>query len=166
MQFWFVYVQIVQVIGLDANGYGRILGQCQFGSKLFYCMWETVAREHDPFICMNLIAPMLDELTAAGFSFKSLNEVHNYIDEFILGKENEIIHMVSIFCKIDKVKNFINKKKQNKVFWKSIIFPEIMKQIKYDLFCSGTYFLFRETIFVQLQKKTRFFYMAIKVFLA
>ena len=60
-------------------------------------MWETVARENDPFICMNLIAPMLKELAAAGFRFKSLDEVHDYIKKYILGKENEILHKVRIF---------------------------------------------------------------------
>lgn len=44
-----------RVIGLDKLGYGRILGQCQLGSKLFYCMWMTVAEEYDEFVCMNFI---------------------------------------------------------------------------------------------------------------
>ena len=46
---------------------------------------------------MNLIAPMLKELAAAGFRFKSLDEVHDYIKKYILGKENEILHKVRIF---------------------------------------------------------------------
>ena len=57
-------------------------------------MWETVARENDPFICMNLIAPMLSELREAGFTFQSLDEVHDYIEKYILGKSNETIHKV------------------------------------------------------------------------
>jgi len=44
-----------RVIGLDQLGYGRILGQCTFGTKLFYCMWMTVAQEHDNWFCENFI---------------------------------------------------------------------------------------------------------------
>ena len=61
-------------------------------------MWETVARENDPFICMNLIAPMLSELQEAGFDqFDNVHDVHVYIEEYILGKSNEEIHKVSVF---------------------------------------------------------------------
>nr|XP_047143435.1 L-tyrosine decarboxylase-like [Hydra vulgaris] len=44
-----------RVLGLDKTGLGRVLGQCQLGAKLFYCMWMTVARDYDDFICLNLI---------------------------------------------------------------------------------------------------------------
>jgi len=87
-----------RVIGLDSNGYGRILGQCQFGSKLFYCMWETIARAKDPFICQNLIAPILSELNATEAfqppnEFTSIAQVHEYIADHILNKSNEIINL-------------------------------------------------------------------------
>ena len=68
-------------------------------------MWETVAREKDPFICMNLIAPMLDELTEAGLPFKNLGEIHKYIEEFILGKQNEVIHKVRQKFLLSEVKS-------------------------------------------------------------
>ena len=42
------------VIGLDNYGYGRILGQCTTTAKLFYCMWLTVAKDDDQFICLPL----------------------------------------------------------------------------------------------------------------
>ena len=38
------------MIGLDKYGYGRILGQCLFGSKIFYCMWTHLAKATDPFV--------------------------------------------------------------------------------------------------------------------
>ncbi|XP_066919495.1 uncharacterized protein [Clytia hemisphaerica] len=78
-----------RVIGLDQNGYGRILGQCQLGAKLFYCMWETVARDDDPFICCNFIPLDLKELQEKGFSFKTQQDVHDYIKKHIIDKPNE-----------------------------------------------------------------------------
>ena len=59
-------------------------------------MWETVARKGDPFMCMNLIAPMLSELEDAGFTFPDLAAVHKFIEDKILGKQNEVIHKVRI----------------------------------------------------------------------
>ena len=84
--FWFSQFQ---VIGLDQNGYGRILGQCQLGAKLFYCMWETIARDEDPFICCNFIPVDVKELQDKGFSFQSKNDVHNFIKKHVIGKQNE-----------------------------------------------------------------------------
>ena len=43
-----------QVIGLDAWGYGRILGQCQMTTKIFWCLWLVLSRPDDPFICTPL----------------------------------------------------------------------------------------------------------------
>ena len=83
-----------KVIGLDTNGYGRILGQCQLGAKLFYCMWETIARKYDTFTCQNFVAPDLKELQSNGFEFKSLNDVHKYMKQYILGKANK--HLVEV----------------------------------------------------------------------
>ena len=79
---------------MDTNGYGRILGQCQLGAKLFYCMWETIARKDDPFICQNFIAPDLQELQSNGFEFKSMNDVHKFMKRHILGKSNK--HLVKV----------------------------------------------------------------------
>ena len=84
------------MIGLDKNGYGRILGQCQLGSKLFYTLWETVAKENDPFICVNFIKPDVDELRRADFKFDNENDVREYMLEYILGIKNEILHLVRI----------------------------------------------------------------------
>ena len=43
-----------RVIGMDINGYGRIMSQCISGAKLFYCMWLVVGRDEDPFTCQPL----------------------------------------------------------------------------------------------------------------
>ncbi|XP_057310437.1 L-tyrosine decarboxylase-like [Hydractinia symbiolongicarpus] len=76
-----------RVIGLDQYGYGRILGQCQLGSKLFYCMWMTVAQDYDDWVCVNFIdLPKLPD----GFP-QSENEQKKFIRERILGKDNEIL---------------------------------------------------------------------------
>ena len=40
-----------RVIGLDRNGYGRIMAQCMTGAKMFYCLWTTLASDDDPFVC-------------------------------------------------------------------------------------------------------------------
>jgi len=74
-----------RVIGLDQMGYGRILGQCQFSSKLFYCMWMTVAEDYDDFVCVNLI----DLPTkSADFPFTH-HEAKKFIKEHVLGKDNK-----------------------------------------------------------------------------
>ncbi|CAB3994442.1 group II decarboxylase family [Paramuricea clavata] len=39
-----------RVIGMDKYGYGRILGQCVYGSKIYYCMWLHLSKPTDPFI--------------------------------------------------------------------------------------------------------------------
>jgi len=78
-----------RVIGLDANGYGRILGQCQLGAKLFYCMWEIAARSEDPYIIRNFIPIDVKELKENKFAFNTLDDVHAYIKQHIIGKSNE-----------------------------------------------------------------------------
>jgi len=50
-----------RVIGLDKNGYGRIMAQCMTGAKMFYCMWTTLASDSDPFVCAP-IRPLPDDI--------------------------------------------------------------------------------------------------------
>ncbi|KAL4229059.1 hypothetical protein ACF0H5_012097 [Mactra antiquata] len=52
-----------RVIGLDQLGYGRILGQCTFGAKLFYCAWMVLAKEDDNFVCVPM-KPLPPKMTA------------------------------------------------------------------------------------------------------
>ena len=86
-----------QVIGLDQNGYGRILGQCQLGAKLFYCMWETIARSEDTFVCCNFIPVDVKELQEKGFEFQTQKDVHLFIKKHIIGKKNEDLVKVDLF---------------------------------------------------------------------
>jgi len=50
-----------RVIGLDKNGYGRIMAQCMTGAKMFYCLWTTLASDSDPFTCAP-IRPLPNEI--------------------------------------------------------------------------------------------------------
>uniref|UniRef100_A0A7M5V8V5 Uncharacterized protein n=1 Tax=Clytia hemisphaerica TaxID=252671 RepID=A0A7M5V8V5_9CNID len=52
-------------------------------------MWETVARDDDPFIRCNFIPLDLKELQEKGFLFKTQQDVHDYIKKHIIGKPNE-----------------------------------------------------------------------------
>ncbi|EDO29152.1 predicted protein, partial [Nematostella vectensis] len=38
-----------RVVGLHKNGYGRILAECTFTSKLLYCLWTCLGQDDDPF---------------------------------------------------------------------------------------------------------------------
>ena len=40
----------LKVIGLDMYGYGRILGQCVYSSKIYYCLWLHLSKPTDPFV--------------------------------------------------------------------------------------------------------------------
>ena len=69
------------MIGLDELGYGRIFGQCMYGSKISYCMWMTMAQDYDDFICVNFL-DLPKELRM------SLEEAKTLIRTKILGREN------------------------------------------------------------------------------
>lgn len=77
------------VIGLDNNGYGRILGQCTTTTKLFYCLWLTVARDDDPFVCVPLqdlpegyTMESAKKLIKESMAYKSMSEVYNNKEAF------------------------------------------------------------------------------------
>ena len=52
-------------------------------------MWETIARDDDPFICCNFIPIDVKELQDKGFAFQSKKDVHDFIKLHIIGKQNE-----------------------------------------------------------------------------
>ena len=83
------------MIGLDQLGYGRILGQCQFGAKIFYCMWMTAAQDYDDFICLNFI----DLPEDLGMNLEKAKE---FIRQRILGRDNTELHQVRSFTNILK----------------------------------------------------------------
>ncbi|XP_033726851.1 uncharacterized protein LOC117316408 isoform X2 [Pecten maximus] len=82
-----------RVIGLDMYGYGRILGQCMMGAKLFYCAWLTVAYDDDNFVCIPMKPlPKEEDSGIPMFSFKkdrALQEARRFINDKIKGRSNE-----------------------------------------------------------------------------
>ena len=86
----------MKVIGLDQYGYGRILGQCQLGSKLFYSMWATIAEDTDNFTCTTFTGFPLDdpEFKELGLNLNTDDDVKKFIRERILGRENEDLNKV------------------------------------------------------------------------
>ncbi|XP_015748257.1 PREDICTED: uncharacterized protein LOC107328056 [Acropora digitifera] len=71
-----------RVIGLHKNGYGRILAECMFTSKIVYCLWVTLAKEDDNFVI---------QTTKPLPKFKNWSEQEQirFIRERILGKSDE-----------------------------------------------------------------------------
>ncbi|XP_068716270.1 uncharacterized protein [Montipora foliosa] len=71
-----------RVIGLHKNGYGRILAECMFTSKIVYCLWLTLAREDDNFV-VHTTKPL------PKFKNWSEQEQIRFIKERILGRSNK-----------------------------------------------------------------------------
>ncbi|XP_067020489.1 uncharacterized protein [Acropora muricata] len=71
-----------RVIGLHKNGYGRILAECMFTSKIVYCLWLTLAKEDDNFVI---------QTTKPLPKFKNWSEQEQitFMKERILRKSNE-----------------------------------------------------------------------------
>ncbi|OWF53864.1 L-tyrosine decarboxylase [Mizuhopecten yessoensis] len=82
-----------RVIGLDMYGYGRILGQCMMGAKLFYCAWLTIANDDDNFVCVPMKPlPNEEDSGIPMFSFKkdrALQAARRFINDKIKGISNE-----------------------------------------------------------------------------
>lgn len=81
-----------KMISLDKYGYGQILGECNYSTKLYYCYWITLAdEENDDFDIVSLVS-LPDKIT--GLSMGDLcseSEIKNFIRENIIGKDNETI---------------------------------------------------------------------------
>ena len=86
----FTVLSFLKVIGLHKNGYGRILAECMFTSKILYCLWVTLADENDNFVI---------ETTKPLPKFKNWSEKEQikFIRERILGKTNEELAQVTQF---------------------------------------------------------------------
>lgn len=65
-----------RVIGLHKNGYGRILGECMFTSKILYCYWVCMAEDDDKFL-VETTKPLPSV------------DLKNFIRNNIIGKSNE-----------------------------------------------------------------------------
>ena len=80
-----------RVIGLDKNGYGRIMAQCMTGAKMFYCLWTTLASDDDPFVCAP-IRPLPDN--------HPLDVTKNYIRQKILSRPySELVEKIMLSLK-------------------------------------------------------------------
>lgn len=77
-----------QVIGLHKNGYGRILSECMFTSKMLYCYWVCMAEDFDSFV-LETTKPLPDgKVPGEDVDYKT------YIKENILPKTNEELSKV------------------------------------------------------------------------
>ena len=92
------------VIGLDNNGYGRILGQCTTTTKLFYCLWLIVAKDDDPFVCIPLqnipkgyTMESAKKLIKETMAYKSMSEVYRNEEAFAFLKECGPDTMINTF---------------------------------------------------------------------
>ena len=73
------------MIGLDKNGYGRILSECMFTAKILYCLWVALAEDTDYFVLqptMPLESTVVPEDPIA------------FIRKYILEKDNDEIAQV------------------------------------------------------------------------
>ena len=79
-------------IPLNQDGYGRILGECMYSTKIFYCYWITLASDGDNFK-IEPIVPLPDQLMGPNGKMLGNNEnsIKNFIRNNIIGKSNEEI---------------------------------------------------------------------------
>lgn len=78
-----------KVIGLNKNGYGRILSECNYTAKLLYCLWVTLAEEDDNFI-IETTKPLPEKWTNL-----SQEQQKRLIKDRIIGKSNEELAKVN-----------------------------------------------------------------------
>lgn len=77
-----------QVIGLHKNGYGRILSECMFTSKILYCYWVCMAEDFDNFVLETTKQLPQRKVPGEDVDYKT------FIKENILGKTNEELSKV------------------------------------------------------------------------
>lgn len=91
-----------QTVPLDQSGYGQILGECSYSSKLYYCYWSTLQGALDlsaeglegdyAFHILPLIPiPSKIDGNSSAKAFESQEEVVEYINGHIIGKDSESI---------------------------------------------------------------------------
>ncbi|ACL03319.1 peptidase S10 serine carboxypeptidase [Desulfatibacillum aliphaticivorans] len=81
-----------QAIPLNQDGYGRILGECMFSTKIYYCYWVTLANDKDNFK-IEPIVPLPDQIALPGgkASIQGESAIKAFIRQNIIGKSNEEI---------------------------------------------------------------------------
>lgn len=82
-----------KTISLDKKGYGQILGECMFSTKLYYCYWLTLANKEDNFSIQTLIPlpEKIMDVTNSQVILQGEEEILNFIRNNIIGKNNEEI---------------------------------------------------------------------------
>lgn len=79
-----------KVIPLDTTGYGRLLGECSFSAKRYYCQWITLADESDDFE-IRMLVKMPEKIEVHGGVIIGEENIKKSIRTFIIGKSNEEI---------------------------------------------------------------------------
>jgi len=79
-------------IPLNQDGYGRILGECMYSTKIFYCYWITLAGDEDNFKIEPMV-PLPNKLTGPNEKVLGNDEssIKDFIRTNIIGKSNEEI---------------------------------------------------------------------------
>lgn len=77
-----------RVIGLHKNGYGRILAECMFTSKILYCYWVCMAEDTDDFFCETTKPLPSGKIPVSPDSDEEV-DYKTFIKRNVLGKSNE-----------------------------------------------------------------------------
>lgn len=81
-----------KAIPLNTDGYGRILGECAYSAKKYYCQWLTLANDNDPFEIRMLVKLPKDLVNpVTGKAWKDEADLKKYIRESIVSRTNEEI---------------------------------------------------------------------------
>ena len=81
------------MIGLHKNGYGRILSECVFTSKILYCYWVCMAEDDDNFVC-ETTKPLPPGTVPVGPGATEEVDYKTFIKRNVLGKFNEELSKV------------------------------------------------------------------------
>lgn len=82
-----------QAIPLDQSGYGRLLGECAFSTKRYYCQWATLSDPAQDDFEIRMLVKLPNSLRGADYKLLAQNpqEVRDYIKTHIIGRTNEEI---------------------------------------------------------------------------
>lgn len=82
-----------QAIPLDQSGYGRLLGECAFSTKRYYCQWAMLSDPEQDDFEIRMLVKLPYSLRGPKYNLLAENpeQVRNYITTHIIGKTNEEI---------------------------------------------------------------------------
>lgn len=129
-----------RAISLDKAGYGRILGECAFSAKRYYCQWLTLADASDDFeirMLVKLPDRILDEKTR--LIVQGTQAIKDFIKERIIGKSNEEISLDKDAMQVMRevgtdvlINSFVVNYKDNNGNWNHD--PEKLNQLNHEIF--------------------------------